>query len=202
VHADAQMANENFFVHEVRGVRPETPARRKVFGRATARLRVCCGAAPGFRSVTAPSKAAASAIREFVGAQGLCPGRLAARRPLHRGPLRRRVAGGQGRPGGTDAQSAAEGRADSLSCGTRWRPARYSDITTRNAWTMPQERWNTEWVQQHGLGLVLRRFGEVDEAVPQLLAELPAYRQRVQAQRNQAVFEVSRILERILREAS
>ncbi|MEY3251986.1 MAG: hypothetical protein RL227_959 [Pseudomonadota bacterium] len=67
---------------------------------------------------------------------------------------------------------------------------------------MPQERWNTEWVQQHGLGLVLRRFGEVDEAVPQLLAELPAYRQRVQAQRNQAVFEVSRILERILREAS
>ena len=74
-------------------------------------------------------------------------------------------------------------------------------ITTRNAWTMPQERWNTEWVQQHGLGLVLRRFAEVDEAVPQLLAELPAYRQRVQAQRNAAVFEVPQILERILREA-
>jgi 1,2-diacylglycerol 3-beta-galactosyltransferase len=75
-------------------------------------------------------------------------------------------------------------------------------ITTRNAWTMPQERWNTEWVQQHGLGLVLRRFAEVNEAAPRLLAELPAYRQRVQAQRNQAVFEVPQILERILREAT
>lgn len=75
-------------------------------------------------------------------------------------------------------------------------------ITTRNAWTMPQERWNTEWVQQHGLGLVLRRFAEVDEAVPRLLAELPAYRERVRAQRNAAVFEVPQILERILREGT
>jgi 1,2-diacylglycerol 3-beta-galactosyltransferase len=75
-------------------------------------------------------------------------------------------------------------------------------ITTHNAWTMPQERWNTEWVQQHGLGLVLRRFAEVDEAVPSLLAELPAYRERVRAQHNAAVFEVPQILERILREAT
>jgi UDP-N-acetylglucosamine:LPS N-acetylglucosamine transferase len=75
-------------------------------------------------------------------------------------------------------------------------------ITTRNAWTMPQERWNTEWVQQHGLGLVLRRFAEVDEAVPRLLAELPAYRERVRQQRNEAVFDVPQILERILRQAT
>ncbi len=73
-------------------------------------------------------------------------------------------------------------------------------ITTRNAWTMPQERFNTEWVRQHGLGLVLRRFAAVDEAVPRLLAELPAYRARVAAQANRAVFEVPAILERILHE--
>lgn len=71
-------------------------------------------------------------------------------------------------------------------------------ITTRNAWTMPQERWNTEWVREHGLGLVLRRFAEVDSAVPRLLAELPAFRERVAARPNRAVFEVPEILERIL----
>jgi 1,2-diacylglycerol 3-beta-galactosyltransferase len=71
-------------------------------------------------------------------------------------------------------------------------------ITTRNAWTMPQERFNTEWVREHGLGLVLRRFAEVDRAVPRLLAELPAYRARVAAMPNRAVFELPAILERIL----
>ncbi|MFM7506637.1 MAG: galactosyldiacylglycerol synthase [Rubrivivax sp.] len=72
-------------------------------------------------------------------------------------------------------------------------------ITTRNAWTMPQERFNTEWVREHGLGLVLRRFAEVDEAVPRLLAGLPAYRARVAAMPNRAVFELPGILDGILR---
>jgi len=31
-------------------------------------------------------------------------------------------------------------------------------IVTRNAWTMPQERWNTQWVQDNGLGVVERSF--------------------------------------------
>lgn len=72
-------------------------------------------------------------------------------------------------------------------------------ITTRNAWTMPQERFNTEWVREHGLGLVLRRFAEVDEAVPRLLAGLPACRARVAALPNRAVFELPGILDGILR---
>jgi UDP-N-acetylglucosamine:LPS N-acetylglucosamine transferase len=72
-------------------------------------------------------------------------------------------------------------------------------ITTRNAWTMPQERFNTEWVQQHGLGLVLRRFAQVDEAVPRLLAELPAYRRRVAAMPNRAVFELPAVLRGVLK---
>jgi UDP-N-acetylglucosamine:LPS N-acetylglucosamine transferase len=71
-------------------------------------------------------------------------------------------------------------------------------ITTRNAWTMPQERFNTDWVQAHGLGLVMRRFAEVDEAVPTLLAELPAYRSRVVAMENRAVFDVPDILAGVL----
>jgi UDP-N-acetylglucosamine:LPS N-acetylglucosamine transferase len=74
-------------------------------------------------------------------------------------------------------------------------------ITTRNAWTMPQERFNTDWVREHGLGLVLRRFAEVDGAVPRLLAGLPAYQARVAALPNRAVFELPAILEAILQAA-
>ncbi len=71
-------------------------------------------------------------------------------------------------------------------------------IVTRNAWTMPQERWNTEWVLQHGLGRVERSFATIAPAVRALLAELPAYRERVARIDNRAVFEVPRVLERIL----
>jgi hypothetical protein len=71
-------------------------------------------------------------------------------------------------------------------------------IVTRNAWTMPQERWNTDWVQQHGLGVVKRRFGQVGEAVQQLVADLPRYRANVAQVHNRAVFEVPQILHGIL----
>ncbi|NNM65324.1 MAG: galactosyldiacylglycerol synthase [Burkholderiales bacterium] len=67
-------------------------------------------------------------------------------------------------------------------------------VVTRNAWTMPQERYNTDWVRDNGFGLVLRSFGGIDAALPELLAALPAYRQRVSAYRNRAVFEVPDIL--------
>jgi 1,2-diacylglycerol 3-beta-galactosyltransferase len=73
-------------------------------------------------------------------------------------------------------------------------------IVTRNAWTMPQERWNTEWVAQGGLGVVKRSFRDVRAAVDELLPQLPAFRERVRAVDNRAVFEVPDILERILRE--
>ncbi len=71
-------------------------------------------------------------------------------------------------------------------------------VVTRNAWTMPQERYNTDWVRDNGFGLVLRSFRGIDAALPELLAALPAYRQRVAAYRNRAVFEVPGILERIV----
>ena len=71
-------------------------------------------------------------------------------------------------------------------------------IVTRNAWTMPQERWNTTWVRQHELGVVLRSFSQVHEAVKRLVPELPEFRARVQRMANRAVFEVPGILDRIL----
>jgi UDP-N-acetylglucosamine:LPS N-acetylglucosamine transferase len=71
-------------------------------------------------------------------------------------------------------------------------------IVTRNAWTMPQERWNTEWVRAQGLGVVLRRFDEVAQGVADVLHALPAYRKRAQAVDNRAVFQVPELLQSLL----
>lgn len=67
-------------------------------------------------------------------------------------------------------------------------------VVTRNAWTMPQERWNTEWVRQQGLGVVLRRYADVADGVSRVLRDLPALQARVRAVRHDAVFEVPGLL--------
>ena len=74
-------------------------------------------------------------------------------------------------------------------------------IVTRNAWTMPQERWNTEWVRDQQLGVVLTAFTQVRTGVETILSDLPAWRERVARIDNRALFEVPRILEGILRES-
>ena len=71
-------------------------------------------------------------------------------------------------------------------------------IVTRNAWTMPQERWNTDWVQEHGLGVVKRSFSEVAQAVDEVVASLPAFQARLRLMDNQAVFEIPHILHAVL----
>jgi UDP-N-acetylglucosamine:LPS N-acetylglucosamine transferase len=75
-------------------------------------------------------------------------------------------------------------------------------VVTRNAWTMPQERWNTEWVRSQGLGAVLRRYSDVAQGVQQVLQDLPALRARVQAVHNRAVFEVPAVLHTLLQARS
>lgn len=71
-------------------------------------------------------------------------------------------------------------------------------VTVRNAFTMPQERYNTDWARENGLGLVLRGWNNVGSVPSILESELPALRTRVAAYRNRAVFEVPEILDRIL----
>jgi hypothetical protein len=71
-------------------------------------------------------------------------------------------------------------------------------ITFRNAWTMPQERFNTEWIEQQGLGLVIESARELPMALATLLAELSSYRNRVTRIENRAVFELPGILDRIM----
>jgi UDP-N-acetylglucosamine:LPS N-acetylglucosamine transferase len=71
-------------------------------------------------------------------------------------------------------------------------------IVTRNAWTMPQERWNTAWVREQGVGVVGRSFAGVRQAVEQIIGDLPRWQARVRAVRNDAVFEVPRVLAGLL----
>ncbi len=38
-------------------------------------------------------------------------------------------------------------------------------IIEANAWTLPQERFNAQWVKENGYGIVLKNFQQVEEAV-------------------------------------
>ncbi len=72
-------------------------------------------------------------------------------------------------------------------------------IVECNAWTLPQERYNAEWVIDKEVGLVLRSFDKIDAAVAQLIepAALARYRANAAALHNRAVFEIPDILEQI-----
>ncbi len=71
-------------------------------------------------------------------------------------------------------------------------------IVVRNVWTMPQERYNTDWVEENRAGLVLDSFKGIGTAVAALTRQLMDYRAAVERIQNRAVFEIPEILERIL----
>ena len=73
-------------------------------------------------------------------------------------------------------------------------------VVERNAWTLPQERYNAEWIVQNQLGIVLPNFRGVQEAVSDLLKpeNYSRYRAAAEAQNNRAVFEIPGILEKLL----
>jgi UDP-N-acetylglucosamine:LPS N-acetylglucosamine transferase len=72
-------------------------------------------------------------------------------------------------------------------------------ITLRNAWTMPQERYNAQWVREQGVGLVIPSLGRLEAAAGEMverLGELHAATARID---NRAVFEVPQLLAQLLR---
>jgi UDP-N-acetylglucosamine:LPS N-acetylglucosamine transferase len=71
-------------------------------------------------------------------------------------------------------------------------------IVVRNAWTMPQERYNTDWVLENDVGVVLESFKAVRSGVAQVTDGIEHYRAGVRAIRNRAVFEIPEILDRLL----
>ena len=72
-------------------------------------------------------------------------------------------------------------------------------IVVRNSWTMPQERYNADWVQEHNAGVVLDSFRDVCSGVSDVTSRMGEYRTSVGRIRNRAIFEIPGILDRILR---
>jgi hypothetical protein len=71
-----------------------------------------------------------------------------------------------------------------------------------NAWTLPQERYNTEWVKEKRVGIVLKDFKEIASGVKQLLepGTLAEYRANTTAFKNRAIFEIPEIFAELLGE--
>ncbi len=77
-------------------------------------------------------------------------------------------------------------------------------IIERNNLTMPQERYNTDWVGEREVGVVIRDFKRIGEAVRLLLTGGTLERLRENARRldNRAVYEIPAMLERIMEAAA
>ena len=74
-----------------------------------------------------------------------------------------------------------------------------------NAWTLPQERYNAEWVVEKQVGIVLNSFhDDVVSGVQQMLQpeRLAKFKQNVGALHNRAVFEIPEILGKLLGEGA
>lgn len=73
-------------------------------------------------------------------------------------------------------------------------------IVERNIWTLPQERYNCDWILAKQVGLVLPNFRGIAAAVAQLIepTTLARYRSNAAAIQNRAVFEIPDKLAQVL----
>jgi hypothetical protein len=76
-------------------------------------------------------------------------------------------------------------------------------IVACNAWTLPQERYNADYIVEKQVGVVLRSFHDIERAVAQLIepSALARYRANTVALKNQAVFEIPAMLDEIFEES-
>ena len=72
-------------------------------------------------------------------------------------------------------------------------------IVEDNSRTMPQERYNPQWLTEKRLGIAVRDFGEIATAIEQLLEKslFAEFRENVSNCNNYAIFEVPLILDQI-----
>lgn len=71
-------------------------------------------------------------------------------------------------------------------------------IVVRNSWTMPQERYNTQWVRENNAGLVLPSYRNLRRAVSEMCARLDEFRLSLAQFQNRAVFEIPPMLDAIM----
>ena len=73
-------------------------------------------------------------------------------------------------------------------------------IVEGNARTMVQERYNCDWIEQSGVGMVLASFKEIAKAVEGMLNPIvySGFHERVGLLENRAVFEITSILDQVM----
>jgi Glycosyltransferase family 28 C-terminal domain/Monogalactosyldiacylglycerol (MGDG) synthase len=73
-------------------------------------------------------------------------------------------------------------------------------LVERNAWTLPQERYNADWIVEKQVGLVLHSFRFIVQAVAELLQpeNYRRFHATAAAIENRAVYEIPEILMKIL----
>jgi 1,2-diacylglycerol 3-beta-galactosyltransferase len=75
-------------------------------------------------------------------------------------------------------------------------------LIERNAWTLPQERYNAEWIKEKEVGLVLDNFRSVADGVKKIVepGTLARLKDNVRALNNRALFEIPEILAGLMQE--
>lgn len=73
-------------------------------------------------------------------------------------------------------------------------------IVERNAWTLPQEVYNTYWVAEQGVGIAVKNFRGIVPAVRRMLhaGGLAGMREATSRIHNRAVFEIPSLLDRVM----
>jgi Glycosyltransferase family 28 C-terminal domain/Monogalactosyldiacylglycerol (MGDG) synthase len=73
-------------------------------------------------------------------------------------------------------------------------------IVECNSKTLPQERYNTQWVSENGYGIVVKNFRDIVPAVQKMLDEknFRQFRKQAAMYSNRALFEIPPILEKCL----
>ena len=73
-------------------------------------------------------------------------------------------------------------------------------IVERNKRTLPQERYNTRWVEKREVGIVIKSFKRVARAVQVLLKDdaLEQFQKNARSLQNQAVFQIPEIFDQIM----
>lgn len=64
-----------------------------------------------------------------------------------------------------------------------------------------QQRYNTDWVREHGAGIVLESFKCIRDGAMEIIHRIDEFRASIAHIRNRAVFEIPEILERIMESA-
>jgi 1,2-diacylglycerol 3-beta-galactosyltransferase len=74
-------------------------------------------------------------------------------------------------------------------------------VVERNSKTLPQERYNADWIQENHFGLVLSSFREVGSAIEELLEpeNYRLFRESAARYQNRAVFEIPDFMAKVMR---